>query len=105
MANPSREELDAAVTKIQSPMLVVVGDLDRLAPNARALATAVPGARLHVVIGLAAQRLLRDGAGVQPGCRRIPGRTQADARSLSKARPALLAGQVSAAASAQASYS
>jgi pimeloyl-ACP methyl ester carboxylesterase len=49
MANPSREELDAAVTKIQSPMLVVVGDLDRLAPNARALAAAVPGAKLHVV--------------------------------------------------------
>lgn len=51
MASPSREELDHAVTKIQSPMLVVVGDLDRLAPNARALAAAVPGARLHVVKG------------------------------------------------------
>jgi pimeloyl-ACP methyl ester carboxylesterase len=49
MANPSREELDEAVTKIQSPMLVIAGDLDRLAPNARALAAAVPGARLHVV--------------------------------------------------------
>jgi pimeloyl-ACP methyl ester carboxylesterase len=49
MGSPSREELDEAVTKIQSPMLVVVGDLDRLAPNARALAAAVPGARLHVV--------------------------------------------------------
>ncbi len=49
MAGPSREELDEAVTRIQSPMLVVVGDLDRLAPNARALAAAVPGARLHVV--------------------------------------------------------
>lgn len=49
MANPGREELREAVTKIQSPMLVVVGDLDRLAPNARALAEAVPGARLHVV--------------------------------------------------------
>jgi len=49
MGSPSREELDEAVTKIQSPMLVVVGDLDRLVPNARALAAAVPGARLHVV--------------------------------------------------------
>jgi len=49
MAGPGREELDEAVTKIQSPMLVVVGDLDRLAPNARALAAAVPGAKLHVV--------------------------------------------------------
>lgn len=49
MTNPSREELGAAVTKIQSPMLVVVGSLDRLAPNARALAAAVPGAKLHVV--------------------------------------------------------
>jgi pimeloyl-ACP methyl ester carboxylesterase len=30
-------------------MLVVVGELDRLAPQARALAAAVPGAKLHVV--------------------------------------------------------
>ena len=30
-------------------MLVVVGELDRLAPNARALAATAPGARLHVV--------------------------------------------------------
>ena len=49
MNRPSREELDEAVAKIQSPMLVVVGDLDPLAPNARALAAAVPGAKLHVV--------------------------------------------------------
>lgn len=49
MANPSREELDTAVAKIQSPMLVVAGELDWLAPNARALAEAVPGARLHMV--------------------------------------------------------
>lgn len=49
MGNPGREELSEAVTKIQSPMLVVVGDLDRLVPNARALAEAVPGARFHVV--------------------------------------------------------
>jgi 3-oxoadipate enol-lactonase len=41
--------VDEAVTKIQSPMQVIVGALDRLAPNARALADAVPGARLHVV--------------------------------------------------------
>jgi pimeloyl-ACP methyl ester carboxylesterase len=49
MTIPSREELDEDVAKIQSPMLVVVGDLDLLAPNARALAAAVPGAQLHVV--------------------------------------------------------
>jgi pimeloyl-ACP methyl ester carboxylesterase len=49
MASPSRDELDDAVAKIQSPMLVVVGDLDPLAPNARALAAAVPGAKLRVV--------------------------------------------------------
>jgi pimeloyl-ACP methyl ester carboxylesterase len=47
--SPNREELNEAVAKIQSPMLVVVGDLDPLAPNARALAAAVPGAKLHVV--------------------------------------------------------
>jgi pimeloyl-ACP methyl ester carboxylesterase len=49
MARPSREDLDQGVATIRSPMLVVVGELDRLAPNARALADAVPGARLHVV--------------------------------------------------------
>jgi pimeloyl-ACP methyl ester carboxylesterase len=49
MDGPSREELDEAVAKIRSPMQVVVGDLDPLAPGARALAAAVPGARLHVV--------------------------------------------------------
>jgi pimeloyl-ACP methyl ester carboxylesterase len=49
MAGPGREELDQGVATIRSPMLVVVGELDRLAPNARALAAAVPGARLHVV--------------------------------------------------------
>jgi pimeloyl-ACP methyl ester carboxylesterase len=49
MTSPGRRELDEAVAKIQSPMLVVVGELDPLAPNARALAAAVPGAKLHVV--------------------------------------------------------
>jgi pimeloyl-ACP methyl ester carboxylesterase len=49
MSAPSREELDRGVAAIRSPMLVVVGELDWLAPNARALAAAVPGARLHVV--------------------------------------------------------
>jgi pimeloyl-ACP methyl ester carboxylesterase len=49
MARPSREDLDQGVAAIRSPMLVVVGELDWLAPNARALAAAVPGARLHVV--------------------------------------------------------
>lgn len=49
MSRPGREDLDQGVAMIRSPMLVVVGDLDRLAPNARSLAAAVPGARLHVV--------------------------------------------------------
>lgn len=51
MIGPSREELDQSVATIRSPMLVVVGELDWLAPNARALAAAVPGAKLHVVTG------------------------------------------------------
>src|SRR5215475_11105172 len=49
IAGPSREDLQGGVATIRSPMLVVVGKLDWLAPNARALAAAVPGARLHVV--------------------------------------------------------
>jgi pimeloyl-ACP methyl ester carboxylesterase len=49
MVSPSREELDQGVTAIRSPMLVVVGELDWLAPNARSLAATVPRARLHVV--------------------------------------------------------
>jgi pimeloyl-ACP methyl ester carboxylesterase len=49
MARPSREDLEHGVATIRSPLLVVVGELDRLAPNARALAAAVPGAKLHVV--------------------------------------------------------
>jgi pimeloyl-ACP methyl ester carboxylesterase len=49
MVRPSREDLDQGVATIRSPMLVVVGALDRLAPSARALAAAVPGAKLHVV--------------------------------------------------------
>lgn len=51
LSEPSREELASAVAGIRSPMQVVVGELDWLAPNARALAGAVPGARLHVVPG------------------------------------------------------
>jgi pimeloyl-ACP methyl ester carboxylesterase len=51
MAGPSREDLDHAVATIRSPMLVVVGELDWLLPNARALAATVPGARLHVIKG------------------------------------------------------
>jgi pimeloyl-ACP methyl ester carboxylesterase len=49
LTSPSWEELDTAVALIQSPMRVIVGDLDPLTPNARALAEAVPGADLHVV--------------------------------------------------------
>jgi pimeloyl-ACP methyl ester carboxylesterase len=49
MTRPSWADLDQEAAAIRSPMLVVVGELDRLAPNARALAEAVPGARLHVV--------------------------------------------------------
>ena len=51
MIRPSREDLDQGVATIRSPMVVVVGELDRLAPNARALAATVPGAKLHVVEG------------------------------------------------------
>jgi pimeloyl-ACP methyl ester carboxylesterase len=49
MVGPTREDLDQGVSMIRSPLLVVVGALDRLAPNARALAGAVPGAKLQVV--------------------------------------------------------
>jgi pimeloyl-ACP methyl ester carboxylesterase len=49
LANPTWDELDQAVTKIQSPMQVMVGGLDPLEPNAQALAAAVPGAKIHVV--------------------------------------------------------
>jgi pimeloyl-ACP methyl ester carboxylesterase len=49
LSGPSREELGQAVARIRSPMQVIVGELDKLAPNARALAAAVPGAKLHVV--------------------------------------------------------
>jgi pimeloyl-ACP methyl ester carboxylesterase len=49
MVRPSRDDLNQGVTSIRSPMLVVIGELDRLAPSARALAAAVPEARLHVV--------------------------------------------------------
>jgi pimeloyl-ACP methyl ester carboxylesterase len=49
MTGPNREDLEQGVATIRSPMLVVVGELDRLAPHARALAAAVPGAKLHVV--------------------------------------------------------
>jgi pimeloyl-ACP methyl ester carboxylesterase len=51
LRRPSREELDQGVAAIRSPMLVVVGELDWLAPNARMLAATVPGAKLHVVRG------------------------------------------------------
>jgi pimeloyl-ACP methyl ester carboxylesterase len=49
MVRPGREDLDEAVATIRSPMLVVAGELDWLAPNARALAAAVPGAKLRLV--------------------------------------------------------
>jgi len=51
IAGPSREDLQGGVATIRSPMLVVVGELDWLLPNARALAASVPGAKLHVVNG------------------------------------------------------
>ena len=51
MTGPGREELQTAVADIRSPMQVIVGELDWLADNGRALAAAVPGARLHVVPG------------------------------------------------------
>lgn len=45
------ERLAAAVTAVTSPMLVIVGSLDRLVPNARRLHTLVPHSQFHEVQG------------------------------------------------------
>ncbi|HET6793232.1 MAG TPA: alpha/beta hydrolase [Acidimicrobiales bacterium] len=50
-ANPSRAELADAVVKVASPMLVVVGSLDRALPSAEHLHELVPGSRLAVIEG------------------------------------------------------
>lgn len=49
--NPGRGELKALMPKVTSPMLVVVGSLDRVLPSARHLHELVPGSRLEVIEG------------------------------------------------------
>lgn len=51
MADPNREEVGARVGAIHSPMQVVVGELDWMAPAARHLHELVPGSRLAVIEG------------------------------------------------------
>lgn len=51
MTDPSREELAGRVAGIRSPMQIVVGEHDWLAPAARHLHDLVPGSRLAVVPG------------------------------------------------------
>lgn len=49
--NPSREELPALIAKVTSPMLVVVGSLDRAVPSAQRLHYLVEGSQLVVIDG------------------------------------------------------
>src|SRR5215472_4446817 len=51
MTDPSREELAGRVGGISSPMQIVVGEHDWLAPHARHLHELVAGSRLAVVPG------------------------------------------------------
>jgi len=51
MADPTREELGRRVAGIRSPMQVVVGELDWMAPAARHLHELAPGSRLAVIEG------------------------------------------------------
>jgi len=51
LADPTREELGARVASIRSPMQVVVGELDWMAPAARHLRDLVSGSRLAVIEG------------------------------------------------------
>jgi pimeloyl-ACP methyl ester carboxylesterase len=51
MADPTREEVGARVAAIRSPMQVVVGEVDWMAPAARHLHDLVPGSRLAVIDG------------------------------------------------------
>lgn len=49
--NPSRAELPELITRVTSPMLIVVGSVDRLLPAAERLHELVPGSRLTVIDG------------------------------------------------------
>jgi pimeloyl-ACP methyl ester carboxylesterase len=50
-ANPSRAELVDVIAKVTSPMLIVVGSLDRALPSAQHLHELVAGSRLAVIDG------------------------------------------------------
>src|SRR5256885_784996 len=50
-ANPSRGELAGLISKVTSPMLIVVGGLDRALPAAQYLHELVAGSRLTVIDG------------------------------------------------------
>jgi len=49
--NPGRGELADVIGKVSSPMLVVVGSLDRALPSAEHLHELVPGSRISVIEG------------------------------------------------------
>lgn len=51
MGDPTREELAGRVAGIRSPMQIVVGEVDWMAPAARHLHELVPGSRLAVIEG------------------------------------------------------
>ena len=48
---PTREELPDLISKVTSPMLVVVGSLDAAVPNAQRLHALVPGSGFHIIDG------------------------------------------------------
>lgn len=50
-ANPSREEVAEGISKVTSPMLIVVGSLDAAVPSAQRLHQLVEGSRLALVDG------------------------------------------------------
>jgi pimeloyl-ACP methyl ester carboxylesterase len=47
--HPTRAELPELITKVTSPMLIVVGSVDRALPSAEHLHELVPGSRLAVI--------------------------------------------------------
>jgi len=50
-ANPSRADLPELMRRVTSPMLIVVGGVDRALPSAEHLHELVPGSRLSVIEG------------------------------------------------------
>jgi pimeloyl-ACP methyl ester carboxylesterase len=50
-ANPSRDDLRKLITKVTSPMMIVVGSVDRAVPAAEHLHELVPGSRLTIIDG------------------------------------------------------